>query len=910
MKKLLFILFLFTLSAFNYAQSDNIYTIAGRTKALEFKVPGNYTSYTLLFVAKADTSISSDRLIQKTLSKSYSAPYTALTCTLYVTDTQDLTTNASYVYDITAYGADTVTVKQGQLNISSAVQTSFDGTNLPEDGTRVTTVSMDNGTVQDEMIYWDLTNHRWQPAGTTLSQAQKDSMGMIVLDSLNIIRSSIALKLNASDTTSLSDRINTKLNVTDTTSLSNRINLKLNATDTTSLSNRIDAVNAGLFDTTFIYQSLALKLTASDTSSLSNRIDALPTLAETKTLISDSTAGKLNSDFSTFTPVPSTDLSNDANRIPIQVEGSGATVYQINVGDLPPSSGTTIAIDNATTNLASSATVNTLQEDYLAFKQSMYDSILVLKALIGNTGNPLPLPPTDLTATGNTTNIGLTWTASTSGFDSVAVYRSLSQLSGFTVIAYVDSGTNSYIDASVGTNTLYWYQLRAINADVYSATSNTDSSFVPEASVIANIKYAHPTGLGDKSGVDSANAFLYTSMTGIVAGDEVIFLGGTYTSALTINFSGTASDLITLRSSYLNGAKFKGITGNAININDDYIKFVGFKLENIGGVGIDIDDGANVIYVDSCYISKIANRGVYVSGGTSTAPFNIDSIFVRGCTILNDSMEVTAQVDLIYAQRASNLFFINNTLQQLNTVGLGHNDCIQTYQNGGNVIIVGNRLYHANSYNANGMMLNVPSGSGLNVLYNNVVWTQGGSGKGIDDYWYSGYSGAHSIEIHNTIYRALDPNNQFPGTSLSSGDSLTFRKNNVIYNNGYRSGNIAAVFILPNGFKTDSIDYNCYYKNPLTTSPYANFSSYYNFTNWKALAGNNDVNSMEANPLFTSVTNSYTGLTLGVGSPAINAGTNLQTYVAWLNSLFPNCGFTWTTITGAARDTTPDMGAY
>jgi len=51
----------------------------------------------------------------------------------------------------------------------------------------------------------------------------------------------INLKLNASDTASLSNRINTKLNATDTSSLSNRINLKLNATDTASLSTRINA---------------------------------------------------------------------------------------------------------------------------------------------------------------------------------------------------------------------------------------------------------------------------------------------------------------------------------------------------------------------------------------------------------------------------------------------------------------------------------------------------------------------------------------------------------------------------------------------------------------------------------------------------------------------------------------------
>lgn len=51
--------------------------------------------------------------------------------------------------------------------------------------------------------------------------------------------------LVATDTVSLSNRINTKLNTTDTASLSNRINLKLNSADTASLSSRIDAKGNG-----------------------------------------------------------------------------------------------------------------------------------------------------------------------------------------------------------------------------------------------------------------------------------------------------------------------------------------------------------------------------------------------------------------------------------------------------------------------------------------------------------------------------------------------------------------------------------------------------------------------------------------------------------------------------------------
>ena len=69
----------------------------------------------------------------------------------------------------------------------------------------------------------------------------------------------LAVKLNAADTASLSNRINLKLNAADTASLSNRINARILYTDTLT--------------TIATKANLTLKLNASDTASLSNRID-------------------------------------------------------------------------------------------------------------------------------------------------------------------------------------------------------------------------------------------------------------------------------------------------------------------------------------------------------------------------------------------------------------------------------------------------------------------------------------------------------------------------------------------------------------------------------------------------------------------------------------------------------------
>ena len=90
-------------------------------------------------------------------------------------------------------------------------------------------------------------------------------------------------KLNVTDTTSLSNRIDLKLTKTDTASLSNRIDLKLTKTDTASLSNRIDG-KLTKTDTASLSNRIDLKLTKTDTASLSNRIDGKLTKADTASL--------------------------------------------------------------------------------------------------------------------------------------------------------------------------------------------------------------------------------------------------------------------------------------------------------------------------------------------------------------------------------------------------------------------------------------------------------------------------------------------------------------------------------------------------------------------------------------------------------------------------------------------------
>ncbi len=111
--------------------------------------------------------------------------------------------------------------------------------------------------------------------------------------SLLNLTSRFSTKLNVTDTASLSNRIDGKLTKTDTASLSNRIDLKLTKTDTASLSNRID-LKLTKTDTASLSNRIDLKLTKTDTASLSNRIDAKLTKTDTASL-SERINTKLNS---------------------------------------------------------------------------------------------------------------------------------------------------------------------------------------------------------------------------------------------------------------------------------------------------------------------------------------------------------------------------------------------------------------------------------------------------------------------------------------------------------------------------------------------------------------------------------------------------------------------------------------
>src|SRR3990167_10947229 len=90
MKKIILILLtVYCLLITGYAQENNhIFVERGSTTTLTWKAAGDYSAYdSLYFVVKPCTSNTCARLIQKPTGVTYSAPYTTMTCTLYVDET-------------------------------------------------------------------------------------------------------------------------------------------------------------------------------------------------------------------------------------------------------------------------------------------------------------------------------------------------------------------------------------------------------------------------------------------------------------------------------------------------------------------------------------------------------------------------------------------------------------------------------------------------------------------------------------------------------------------------------------------------------------------------------------------------------------------------------------------------------
>lgn len=442
-------------------------------------------------------------------------------------------------------------------------------------------------------------------------------------------------------------------------------------------------------------------------------------------------------------------------------------------------------------------------------------------------------------------------------------------------------------------------------------------------------KYIAPIALGDGTGVDSSNAFGISSLNSLSLspGDTVIFTSGYYDiqSSIVLNYSGTSTQYITFMSTYPYGAILRSSGASTIfTINNQYIRFKFLKFQNVGR-SIHISSGGNVVFIDSCYASKFSSQGGFVfAGGTSGSYNTIDSIFIRYNTAINDTQTYT-QADIVYCQYAQNIFIIKNYFVQKDTVDVTqHIDNIQTANNMGTVVIVGNKLENYKKESSQGMMLNIPQ-NGEQILYNNSVYVPANA-KGISSYWIDNTSTAKVYYLNNTTYNRSATSGWVGVTAEYYGKNGVVSFNNLSFNDGTpNTSNIfSAVYYNYPVFWGDSINNNLYWTNYCPSpvgSPGA--GNYYSITvnnvntgatniwslaTWQASTNNPDRNSLQTNPSFKDKT---TGdLRLAVGSPAVGTGKDISSLINYFNAKYPGCGFEWKDINGTLRGSAPNIGAY
>ena len=430
-------------------------------------------------------------------------------------------------------------------------------------------------------------------------------------------------------------------------------------------------------------------------------------------------------------------------------------------------------------------------------------------------------------------------------------------------------------------------------------------------SIYGTNHYVAKNAGGSNDGSSWSNAwesFSVINWSVVQPGDVIYISGGSdstvYTETMTIGKNGTSTNKIIITKGIDAGHNGKVViygVSNGFNISNSYISISKISFKACGRA-FNISSGANVVYIDSCTVSKGTGQGTlaYMSGSTGNVS-SIDSIFIRYNHAVSDS-QIASQPDIIYAQRGiGNIYILHNVLEQRDLAGTSHIDCIQTYNAAddvGNIYICWNKLLNLKDVNSQGLMGNTSSSGYKTVLFCNVVYTEG-TGNILWTY-VSGPGYGDSYFINNTAY-----------THNSTGKVPLFPQGSHIYN----YNNIAVNdYWYAEAFDTESLnilsDHNLFYtsNNNYTVTIGSGLTQYgHTLSYWQnqsqALYGTGqDIHSMVADPLFTSMNNEYAGLTLQDGSPAKNAGMDVQSIVEGL-------GLPYVGINGSPMSITPDMGA-
>jgi len=424
------------------------------------------------------------------------------------------------------------------------------------------------------------------------------------------------------------------------------------------------------------------------------------------------------------------------------------------------------------------------------------------------------------------------------------------------------------------------------------------------------------------------------------AGDTVYVRAGVYNEAVTVSASGSANEPITF-SSYpgelatIDGTGLKIANGQSglVNIADQsYVAIEGFEIRNFTSssdanvpIGIYVQGSGSHVQLLNNHVHAITTTapanasncasdalGIAVYG--TEAPQSIDHLTISGNEVDHNKTGCSETVTL--NGNVTNFVVTNNKIHDNNNIGI---DAIgfegtspePAYDQARGGEISGNLVYnitsygnpdYGNQYAADGIYVdggtnivierNIVHNADLNIelasehsghvtsyvtVRNNLVYDGNATGISIGGYDSSVGGTDHCAIVNNTLYNN-DTQQQGSGEF-----QIQYHATNNIFENNILYANAQDLLLSYNNSSESSpvvSNYNLFFSsdsNPSAAQWVWLGTTYAGLTQWQAVHGHPDPNSLFANPEFDSLT--APNFDIQTSSPALNAGIDLGTAV-------------------------------